>query len=208
MATAQSIFYLLAGPNGAGKSTLYQALKQAGQIQATAEFVNADVYEAKHLQDIADPVQRSAAARDWADTRRAQLLVQGKSFVSETVFSHPSKLQLIAQAQARGFLVLLLVVALDQPERLVERVKQRVREGGHSVPKERILARYPRTLSLLAQAVRTADIAMLYDSCDAAPGTHTLVAVCQQHSTKILHTPMPPWAQLVLALPVEARGME
>ena len=97
MASPQPVFYLLAGPNGAGKSTLYQALKQAGQIQPGAEFVNADLYEAKHLQDIADPVQRSAAARDWADTRRAQLLVQGKSFVSETVFSHASKLQLIAQ---------------------------------------------------------------------------------------------------------------
>ena len=135
MASPQPVFYLLAGPNGAGKSTLYQALKQAGQIQPGAEFVNADLYEAKHLQDIADPVQRSAAARDWADTRRAQLLVQGKSFVSETVFSHASKLQLIAQAQARGFLVVLLVVALDRPERLVARVKQRVREGGTACPK-------------------------------------------------------------------------
>lgn len=205
MPSAQSVFYLLAGPNGAGKSTLYLALKQAGQIPSAAEFVNADLFEAKHLQDITDRVQRSAAARDWADTRRAQLLVQGNSFVSETVFSHPSKLQLIAQAQARGFLVVLLVVALDQPERLVARVKQRVREGGHSVPKERILARYPRTLSLLAQAVRTADVALLYDSCDAAPGTHALVAVCQQHSTQILHTPLPQWAQLVLALPGEAQ---
>lgn len=202
MPSKQPVFYLLAGPNGAGKSTLYQALKQAGLIPPRAEFVNADVYEAKHLQDITDLARRSEAARHWAETRRAQLLVQGKSLVSETVFSHASKLDLIAQAQSNGFVVMLLVVALDEPMRLIARVQQRVREGGHAVPQERILARYPRTLSLLAQAVRLADVAMLYDSYDVAPGTHALVAVCQHHKTQILHTPLPLWAQSVLAMPL------
>jgi predicted ABC-type ATPase len=49
--------------------------------------------------------------------------------VSETVFSHESKLALIEEAQAQGFFVMLLVVALDQPERLLERVAQRVGRG-------------------------------------------------------------------------------
>lgn len=48
----QPVFYLLAGPNGAGKSTLYRALVLAGTISATAEFVNADLYEAERLQRI------------------------------------------------------------------------------------------------------------------------------------------------------------
>ncbi len=202
MASTQSVFYLLAGPNGAGKSTLYKALKQAGQIAPEAEFVNADLYEAVYLQHIEDLQNRSEAARDWADTRRAQLLGQGRSFVSETVFSHASKLALIKDAQSHGFLVMLLVVALDNPQHLLERVSRRIREGGHAVAPERILARYPRTLSLLAQAVRIADVAMLYDSQDAAPGTHTLVAICKQNTSHAVHQPLPAWAQQVLALEV------
>jgi predicted ABC-type ATPase len=194
------VFYLLAGPNGAGKSTLYKALKAAGKIAANAEFVNADLYEAAHLQHIEDPLKRSEIARDWADARRAQLIAQGKSFVSETVFSHASKLSLIKAAQTKGFFVLLLVVALDQPERLLVRVSQRVLEGGHNVPAERILARYPRTLSLLVQAVRMADAALLHDSFDANPGTHHLVASCQGQTTRILHQPLPQWAHTVLQL--------
>jgi predicted ABC-type ATPase len=194
------VFYLLAGPNGAGKSTLYKALKAAGKIAADAEFVNADLYEAAHLQHIQDPLQRSEAARDWADTRRAQLLAQGQSFVSETVFSHASKLALIEEAQAKGFFVLLLVVALDQPERLLTRVSQRVMEGGHNVPTERILARYPRTLALLTQAVRLADAALVHDSFDVMPGSHKLVATCEKQTTRILHQPLPQWAQKVLGL--------
>jgi len=74
---------------------------------------------------------------------------------------------------------MLLAVALDQPERLLARVAQRVTEGGHAVLPERILARYPRTLAHLTQAVRLADAAILYDSADVTPGTHTAVATCK-----------------------------
>ncbi len=194
----QPVFYLLAGPNGAGKSTLYRALVLAGTISATAEFVNADLYEAERLQHITDPEQRSAQARQWADTRRTKLLQAGQSFVSETVFSHASKLALIQEAKAKGFFVMLLVVALDRPERLLERVAQRILEGGHPVPPERILARYPRTLANLTQAVRLADAAILYDSADVTPGTHTAVASCKGDWTQELVQPMPEWARRVL----------
>jgi predicted ABC-type ATPase len=192
------VFYLLAGPNGAGKTTLYQALVLAGTIDATAGFVNADRYERAHLRHIADLQARSKQAQQWADTRRAELLKAGKSFVSETVFSHESKLTLIEDAQAQGFFVMLLVVALDQPERLLARVAQRVAEGGHPVPPERILARYPRTLTNLARAVRVADAAILYDSQDVTPGTHTAVALCKKDWTQELVQPLPAWAQRTL----------
>ncbi|HAL40503.1 MAG TPA: hypothetical protein DCP03_21375 [Polaromonas sp.] len=140
--THKPVFYLLAGPNGAGKSTLYKALVLAGTIPSSAEFVNADLYEAAHLQHVTDVQARSEQARLWADSRRAELVSTGLSFVSETVFSHVSKLTLIEEAQAQGFFVMLLVVALDQPQRLLARVAQRVAEGGHPVPADRILGRY------------------------------------------------------------------
>lgn len=194
----QPVFYLLAGPNGAGKSTLYRALVLSGTIPAAAEFVNADLHEAAHLQHVADPEQRSAHARQWSDARRTELLQTDQSFVSETVFSHESKLALIQEAQAKGFFVMLLVVALDQPERLMARVAQRVLEGGHPVPPERILARYPRTLAHLTQAVRMADAAILYDTADVSPGTHTAVATCKGDWTQELVQAMPEWARRVL----------
>jgi predicted ABC-type ATPase len=198
MGQAKPVFYLLAGPNGAGKSTLYKALVLAGTVPGTAEFVNADLYEAEHLQHIVSPQARSEQARLWADARRAALLNAGQSFVSETVFSHASKLALIQEAQMKGFFVMLVVVALDQPERLLARVAQRVAEGGHPVPAERILTRFPRTLANLTQGVRLADAAVLYDSQDVTPGTHTAVAMCKGNWTKELVQPVPQWAQLVL----------
>jgi predicted ABC-type ATPase len=192
------VFYLLAGPNGAGKSTLYKALQAAGKIAAAAEFVNADLYEAQSLQHIQDPTVRSEAARQWADARRGALLREGKSFVSETVFSHESKLELIQTAQASGFVVLLFVVCMDNPKRLLQRVQQRVAEGGHDVPSDRVLARYPRTLQNLQQAVRMADAALLHDTGDGLRTEHLLVATCRGALTQIIATNLPIWAQQVL----------
>jgi predicted ABC-type ATPase len=195
---AKPVFYLLAGPNGAGKSTLYKALTLQGTIPASAEFVNADLHEAAHLQHIADLEARSEAARHWADARRAELLQTGQSFVSETVFSHESKLALIEDAQQLGFFVMLIVVCLDDPQRLLARVAGRVTEGGHAVPPERVLARYPRTLANLAVAVRLADVAVLYDSEAVSPGTHKIVAICRRDLTEEKFSPLPAWAKRVL----------
>ncbi|AVP58270.1 AAA family ATPase [Pulveribacter suum] len=191
-------FHLLAGPNGAGKSTLYRALVREGILGPPMEFVNADLHEQAQLQHIADAQERSLAARAWADARRAALIEAGTPFASETVFSHPSKLALIDHARRRGFTVALHVVALDEPQRLLERVARRVREGGHPVPPERILARLPRTLALLAQAVRRADVAYLYDGAEVEAGGPQLVAVRTPAGTTELATPLPAWAQAML----------
>lgn len=196
-----AVFYLLAGPNGAGKSSLYRAAVADGLIPMDAEFVNADLYEAANLQHVSDLQDRSEQARLWADARRAALLKAGQSFVSETVFSHASKLALIEEAQRQGFTVVLLVVCLDGPERLLARVSQRVQEGGHGVPAERILARYPRTLENLTQAVRLADMALLYDT--GGMGDNSIqrpvrVAVCRGKVTKVMVMALPAWAQQVL----------
>jgi predicted ABC-type ATPase len=199
-AADKPVFYLLAGPNGAGKSTLYKAQVLAGTIPAKAEFVNADLYEAAQLQHIADPIARSEQARLWADAQRARLLRAGESFVSETVFSHASKLSLIADAQAQGFVVMLLVVALDDPAQLLARVTRRVIEGGHPVPAQRILERYPRTLANLVKAVRLADAAVLYDSSESAADTQRAVALCKGSWTQELVSPLPAWARQLLGL--------
>lgn len=195
----QPIFHLLAGPNGAGKSTLYRALVSSGTIGRELEFVNADLYERDHLQHIADPQERSEAARDWADRRRAALLDAKLGFVSETVFSHESKLSLISHAQALGYQVALYVVSVDDPKRLLARVSQRVEEGGHHVPAERILQRYPRTMANLKTAVRLADAAFVFDAVEAEQGAHRLVALCEREQTTLLADKLPSWVMAMLA---------
>lgn len=194
------VFHLLAGPNGAGKSTLYRALVREGILGSDLACINADLFEREHLQHIVDPVRRSEAARDWADTERADKLANGESFVSETVFSHESKLDLIDEAVAQGYVVALYVVALDDPQRLLARVQRRVQEGGHFVPPDKILARYPRTLSNLSHAVNLATVAYLYEGRDMEDGGPFMVAMCEGAKVTTFADHLPHWAQKVLGV--------
>lgn len=153
---------------------------ESGSISSSLEFVNADIYEQTHLQHISDLQKRSEAARDWADMQRESLLDAKLGFASETVFSHESELALITQAQVIGFDVVLYVVSLGDPQRVLARVSQRVREGGHNVPAARSLERYPRTMANLKKAVRKADLAFVYNAAEVAQGGHVLAAVCEK----------------------------
>lgn len=76
----------------------------------------------------------------------------GRSFSQETVFSHPSKIEALAAAQAAGFRNYLYFVATDSPRINLSRVDNRVRQGGHAVPIDKIIARFNRSLGQVRQA--------------------------------------------------------
>jgi predicted ABC-type ATPase len=150
---------LVVGPNGAGKST-FVALTLAPLLSGSV-FVNADEIARQRWPD--DTASRSYdAARVAADTR-ATLIELRRPFIAETVFSHPSKLDLIRAARAADYTVVLHVLLV--PEDLaVERVKHRVAAGGHDVPETKVRERHRRLWALVAEAIALADTATLYDN--------------------------------------------
>ena len=150
---------LLAGPNGAGKSTLYQSRVAAS---FAGPFINADLIQRDEIKDASMEASYEAAA--IAADRRAHLLGARKSFATETVFSHPSKLDLIAEAQAIGYIVIVMHVGVDSPDLSVARVQARTGEGGHDVPVAKIRDRYKRGQPLIRQAVLRADRGMVFDN--------------------------------------------
>ncbi len=155
------VLHIIAGPNGAGKSVLHDMV-----IGPTThlEFVNADVVAAQLWPD--DPAGKSYDAAAVAAARRAELIGARVSFVTETVFSHESKLQLVHTAIDAGYLVTLHVVMV--PEALaVARVANRVKVGGHRVPEDKIRLRYLRLWPLVASAIAAADHAIVYDNSRA-----------------------------------------
>lgn len=150
---------VLAGPNGAGKSTLYEtriAPSFAGP------FINADIIQRDELRDQSPKASYEAA--NIASSRRADFLARGRDFVTETVFSHPSKLELIDEARNRGFTVIVMHVGVETPDLSVARVGTRVEEGGHIVPEDKIRTRYARGAPLIRAAVLKADHGMVFDN--------------------------------------------
>lgn len=150
--------WLLAGGNGAGKSTFYRCALQSRGIA----LVNADNIARDISPDSTE--QASYAAAQLAQHLRYDLLAQGVSFCFETVFSHPSKIDFMAQAKAAGYEVILVFIHLDNTELNKARVAQRVSEGGHNVPEEKIATRIPRTLIHIKAALPLADEVHLLDN--------------------------------------------
>lgn len=150
---------LVVGPNGAGKSTFIELT--LAPLLAGSVFVNADEIAKQRWPD--NPAAHAyEAARVAADTR-LRLIELGRSFVAETVFSHPSKLDLIDTAQAARYSVIVHAVLVPE-ELAVQRVRHRVRAGGHGVPEDKIRERFQRLWALVVAAIARADATTVYDN--------------------------------------------
>lgn len=184
---------VLAGPNGAGKSTLY-ATRVAPSFGGP--FINADLIQRDELGD-PSPAASYKAAR-IATARRADHLAKARDFVTETVFSHPSKLDLIDEAKASGFTVVLMHVGVETPELSVARVGARVEEGGHIVPDDKIRERYARGAPLIRAAALKADRAMVFDNSTLnRPPSHCLTFAQGRLVFALPH--LPTWVRSVYA---------
>lgn len=159
---ADPVLHLIAGPNGAGKSTFFaMALGPVTHLP----FVNADVIAAARWPG-AEVEQAYAAAEIAAEERRRRIGAR-ESFVTETVFSHESKVDLLREAEQAEYRTTLHVLMV--PEDLaVARVGMRVAQGGHDVPEDKIRGRYSRLWGHLREAIDVVDEAFVYDSSRAA----------------------------------------
>ena len=150
---------LVAGPNGAGKSTFVELT--LAPLLVGSVFVNADeIAKGRWPQD---PAEHAYEAALIAAETRAKLIELGRPFIAETVFSHPSKLELIDTAHAAGYTVVLHVLLIPE-ELAVARVAYRVRAGGHPVAENKIRERYHRLWALVADAITRCEQATVYDN--------------------------------------------
>jgi predicted ABC-type ATPase len=77
--------------------------------------------------------------------------------------------RLVLAAKELSFEVRLTYVILDGPERSIERVRWRIAKGGHSVPENKIIERYARSLDQLPWFLEQADQALIFDNSGAEP---------------------------------------
>lgn len=130
--------YIISGPNGAGKTTAsYCVLPKILQCR---EFVNADEI-ARGLSPF-NPESVAIEAGRLMLNRISELLRRNESFSIETTLSTRSYFRLVEKAHQQGYEVTLLFFWLKSPEQAIERVAERVRKGGHNIPREMIVRRY------------------------------------------------------------------
>ena len=130
--------YIIAGCNGAGKTTAsYTILPEIFQCK---EFVNADEI-ARGLSPF-NPESVAIEAGRLMLSRIEELLRRGESFSIETTLATKSYVNLVHRAQKAGYRVHLIFFWLESPELAMQRVAERVRNGGHGIPTATIKRRY------------------------------------------------------------------
>jgi predicted ABC-type ATPase len=136
-------------------------------------------------------------AASVAEHIREELLQQGISFCFETVFSHVSKIDFVAKARALGYEIILVYIHLDTSELYEARVYQRVTEGGHNVPVNKIHSQITRTMKHIAVALPLTNEARLLDnSCRDNPFQQ--IAIVKLGRRELINDPLPPWAEEIL----------
>lgn len=188
---ASKQLWLLVGGNGSGKSTFYQTrLAPRGM-----PFVNADIIARELYPE--SPEDNSYDAAKIATALRDTLLQEGRSFCFETVFSHPSKIDFVAKAKALGYQIILVYLHLDLPMLNRARVAQRVVEGGHNVPDDKVEQRLPRLKDNVKVAIPLCDQVVLLDN-SRADNPFLVVAELEQGRLTKHPSTLPNWAAFLV----------
>lgn len=184
--------YIIAGPNGAGKTTAsYNLLPE---ILHCTNFVNADEI-ARGLSPFAPETVAIQAGRIMLE-RIEELLPQGVDFAIETTLAMRSYVQLVRRAQALGYKVHLIFFFLENEEQAIQRVAQRVSNGGHNIPEDDIRRRFKRGIyNLIHLYMPICDSVLVYNN---AHGDAILVSEQENANSGLLVYKEEMWNQLML----------
>ena len=152
------------------------------ELQTTSDEIREHSYDSALLQahgllENVDGITVNAEAVDFSgisfnsyhasvlsDFIRRKSFIARKTFTFETVMSAPDKVELFREARESGYRTYLYYIATEDPAINIQRVRNRVADGGHDVPEDKITARYFRSLRLLASAVSHASRAFFFDT--------------------------------------------
>lgn len=131
---------IVGGANGVGKTTV--AVEYAAKHDCL--YLGADAIATEIASDV--PELAAVAAGRELRQRLDIALCRQESFVLESTFSGRTLLRTVRQARNAGFVIIIVYLFLDSPDRCVERVRERVQKGGHLVPEADIRRRFPRSI--------------------------------------------------------------
>ena len=157
---------IIAGPNGAGKTTFAREFlpNEAGCPQ----FINGDLIAAG-LSPFAPDLAAVKAARIMLE-RMAEFERSDESFAFETTLSGLAYTRRVRLWREAGFHVTLFFLSLPNPQMAIDRVAERVRQGGHDVPSDVIRRRFAAGLRNFERVYRDAvDAWAIYDNAGDEP---------------------------------------
>jgi predicted ABC-type ATPase len=192
----QPVLWIIAGPNGSGKSSFYGRTDIEGW-GGSVWIINPDLLttslaESEGLSQT--EANKLALDRIW-DWLHASIGVR-QTIGVETVLSTGKYRRFVRLARERGFEVRLVYFVLRSAELQLQRIAQRVADGGHNVPRSKVTARRKRSFRQLLWFARNADRLYLYDNSTSEP---ELIASFEMDSVQVRPQRVPNDLRMMLA---------
>ena len=154
------MLYILAGPNGIGKtSSFYDFIPQ------NMTFMNADDI-AKQLREKSGDLNIQEIANGEATKLMNDLIAKKANFGFETNLADNDTWKFIENLQLVGYVIVIDFYCIDDVEICVNRVFNRVKEGGHFVRPDIVRMRYENGLKLLKYYFNLPDKLILTNNSD------------------------------------------
>lgn len=171
--------------NGEGNSWIDKAKNEGSSISLEAKE------NILLVKGIPNPYDAALAA----DFIRHELLKKGETFTFETVLSHPSKISFIRKSKDKGFKNYLYFICTVSPSINIDRVKQRVKFGGHFVQEERIEKRYYQSLQVLPQLIPFCYRCYFFDNSSERKSIEPVAVIHSDASLEIKVEELPWWVE-------------
>lgn len=161
----EKVLYIIAGANGSGKSTLAKTLLAERQL----EFLNADEIAKEIAPNAINSVPITAGKEYFK--RLYCFFELNKSFAVESTLSGNNIIKIIDRAKEQNYKVIIAYSFLQNCTACIERVKIRVENGGHNVPKEDIVRRYYKSVVNFWDKYRfiADEWSIFYNGCEYTP---------------------------------------
>lgn len=167
------IYTLIAGINGTGKSSL------AGVLSADRDDLGIIIDPDEIAKDNAcGPIE----AGKIAIHRMRDFLQQGISFTQETTLSGHRVLRTIQEAKNSDYSIRIFYVGLNTLDESLQRIKSRVKKGGHDIPESDVRRRFQSRFSDLLSVLPFCDEGTFFDN------ENGFVEVARYKNGRILRT--------------------
>lgn len=186
---------IIAGPNGSGKTTITEQLL-SHEWGDECIYINPDNIARDKFGDWNSEEAVLKAAK-YATEQRYQLLDNGKSVVFETVLSSEEKLEYIKKAKEAGYFIRVFFVCTESPSINAARIAGRYMEGGHSVPIEKIVSRYGKSIVNCKRLAMLVDRLYVYDNSIENHPARLLFRIADGKIIKQYLQSLPRWAEIL-----------
>lgn len=155
---------IFAGVNGAGKSTFYNMSQDIPDFKETVRINTDEIV--REIGDCQSDADQAKAGRIGIKLRN-EAIRQSKSFNEETTLCGKTIIKLFEKLKENGYKINLYYVGLKNSDIALVRIKNRVANGGHNIPAEKVRKRYEESINNLEKVIPLCDSVSVFDNSES-----------------------------------------